>query len=418
MLPVCFPKGIKMKFTDKAIAGFRSDRADQIVFDDDFPGFGLRCRDGKKSWVFQYSIGSGSARTSRMKLGAYPALPLREARSLAQKLHAKVVDGQHPAADRKINRAESADTFGKLVDAYLKFQKTELRPSSYAEATRYLESYAKPLHALPLAAVDNRRITKLLAEIAEEIAARNGKGKGTVTSNRLRTSIMGCFSWAMKTGLHDHNPVIGTAARKEQTRDRVLTDAEIKALWNHLADDDYGAIVKLLLLTGQRASEISDLEWSEIDLDRGLISLPGARTKNGRPHEIPMSAPVRGILESRSRSPDRKLVFGSGAGGFSGWGKCQERVNQAIAARGQPLPHWVIHDLRRTTATGMANLGEMPHVIEAVLNHVSGQRAGVAGIYNRALYKTEKAQALAKWATHVLALVKGQKSNVRTLRRA
>jgi hypothetical protein len=115
----------------------------------------------------------------------------------------------------------------------------------------------------------------------------------------------------------------------------------------------------------------------------------------------------------------RKLVFGSGAGGFSGWGKSKERVDQAIAAaRGEPLAHWTIHDLRRTAATGMANLGEMPHVIEAVLNHVSGQRAGVAGIYNRALYKTEKAQALTKWATHILALSKGQKSNVRPLRRA
>jgi integrase len=229
---------------------------------------------------------------------------------------------------------------------------------------------------------------------------------------------MGCFSWAMKAGQHDHNPVIGTAARKEETRDRVLTDAEIRDLWKSLPDDDFGNVIRILLLTGQRKSEIADLHWSEVDFDRDLILLPGNRTKNGRPHEIPMSAPVREILESRPQG-DRKLVFGSGAGGFSGWGKCLERLNQAIVAdRGEPLAHWTIHDLRRTAATGMADLGEMPHVIEAVLNHVSGQRAGVAGIYNRALYKTEKAQALAKWATHVLALAKGQKSNVRPLRRA
>jgi integrase len=417
MLPLCFPEtngGSRMKFTDRLIAAYRppKDKADHIEFDDDFPGFGFRCREGRCSWVFQYSIGSGSTRTSpRMKLGNYPALPLKQARALAEKLHAKVVDGQHPAAARKIKRAENTDTLGRLVARYLDFQKTELRPASYAEATRYLDRYAAPLHGLPLAAVDNKRITKLLGEVAED--------KGSVTSNRLRTSVMGCFSWAMKNGHHDHNPVIGTAARKEKTRDRVLADTEIKALWNHLADDDFGDIVRLLLLTGQRASEIGDLHWSEVDLDHGLISLPGARTKNGRPHEIPMSALVREILQSRPRSDGRKLVFGSGAGGFAGWGKSRERVDRAIAtSRGEALAHWTIHDLRRTTATGMANLGEMPHVIEAVLNHVSGQRAGVAGIYNRALYKTEKAQALAKWAAHVLAVAKGQKSNIRPLRRA
>ena len=104
----------------------------------------------------------------------------------------------------------------------------------------------------------------------------------------------------MRNGLHDHNPVIGTAARKERSRDRVLTNTEIKALWDHLADDDFGAIVRLLILTGQRASEIGDLHWSEIDLDRGLISLPAKRTKNGRPHEVPMSEPVRQIRRGRS----------------------------------------------------------------------------------------------------------------------
>jgi integrase len=403
-----------MKFTDQAIKNFQppKGKADHIEFDDDFPGFGIRCRGDQRSWIFQYSIGSGANRSSpRMKLGNYPALPLRKARALAEDAHAKVTLGQHPAAEKKAKRAEAGDTFGKLVGNYLKFQAGELRPSSYAETARYLDRYAGPLHSLPLVAVDSKRIAKLLGEIAED--------KGAVTSNRLRKDLMAAFSWAMRNGLHDHNPVIGTAARKERARDRVLTDAELAAVWNGLPGGDYGDIVKLLILTGQRASEIGDLHWSEIDLDKDLISLPAKRTKNGRPHEIPMSERVRKILSDRKPLAGRDFVFGIGTGGFAGWGKSKERLDQAIAGkRGEPLPHWTIHDLRRTTATGMANLGELPHVIEAVLNHVSGQRAGVAGIYNRALYKAEKAQALAKWATHVLALAKGKQSNVTPLRRA
>jgi integrase len=402
-----------MKFTDRSIATYQlpEGRTDVIVFDEDFAGFGLRCREGKKSWVFQYSIGGRENRNSpRMKLGNYPALPLKQARLLAQKLHAKVVDGQHPAADRKTRRNDAAHSFGRIAGSYLDFQKGQLRRKSYVELERYVDRYARSLHPLPVAAIDGKRITRLLADVAV--------AKGSVTSNRLRASLSGCFAWAMQSGLHDANPCAGTAARKETPRERVLTDAEIRAVWTHLIDDDFGDITKILILTGQRAREISDLEWSEVDFARGLISLPGSRTKNGRPHEIPMSPAVAAILKSRTRS-DRKLVFGIGTGGFKGWGKAQDRVNAAISADvGANLAHWTIHDLRRTAATGMANIGEMPHVIEAVLNHVSGHRAGVAGIYNRALYKTEKAQALAKWATHVLALVKGGRSNVQALKRA
>jgi integrase len=400
-----------MKLTERGIARHQppAGKADHIVFDEDLAGFGLRYRDGRRSWVFQYAFGGSGGRVNRrMTFGNFPDLAPAKARSIAADLSAKVRLGQDPAADKKVRRADARNSFGRLATGYLDFKKTEVRDSSYGELERYLDRYAKPLHPLPASAVDLKRIADLLDTIAKE--------RGAVSANRARTSLSAMFSWAMRKGLHDQNPVTNTEPRKEQTRHRVLTDAELAAVWNTAGAGDYGAIVKLLVLTGQRAAEIAGLRWSEIDFDRGLISLPADRTKNGRPHEVPMSGAIVEILRGQ-KSRDSDYVFGRGDGPFSGWGKSKERLDEALAAR-KPLPHWTIHDLRRTAATRMADLGEAPHVIEAILNHVSGQRAGVAGIYNRALYKAEKAQALSKWAAHVLAISKGKKSNVTQLRRA
>jgi integrase len=196
--------------------------------------------------------------------------------------------------------------------------------------------------------------------------------------------------------------VVNTNRREEKTRDRVLSDAELRTVWRALEDDDYGMVVKLLMLTGQRAGEIAGLEWAEVNFKQVLISLPGERTKNGRPHNIPMSATVNSLLQSRDEA-DRHLIFGQGEGPFSGWSKAKT----ALDRRTGPLKHWTVHDLRRTVATGMADIGIQPHIIEAVLNHVSGHKGGVAGIYNRSSYAAKKAAALARWDEHVSQIVGG-----------
>jgi len=396
-----------MRLSAREIAGYKppADKSDHIVFDEDLSGFGLRYRDGRKTWVYQYAFGGGESRVNRrLTIGEYPALRPEKARSIAEDHYADVRRGIDPAVEKKRKRDESRHTFGRLVTNYLESKKTELRDRSYAEVERYLDRQARPLHGLPATAVDRKRIADLLDTIA--------KDSGAVSANRARTSLSALFSWAMRKGLHDHNPVIATETRKEKSRHRVLTDAELSTVWNALGDGDYADILKLLILTGQRASEIAELRWSEIDFDADLISLPPERTKNGRPHEVPMSGAVRDILQRRTRHPGRDLVFGLRDGGFSGWTRCKERLDQRA-----PLPHWTVHDLRRTAATRMVDLGEGPHIVEAVLNHVSGHRAGVAGIYNRSLYKAEKAQALSKWATHVLAIAKGKQSNVTPIRK-
>jgi integrase len=160
-----------------------------------------------------------------------------------------------------------------------------------------------------------------------------------------------------------------------------------------------------LALTGARANEIAQLRWSEIDFNRGVIALPAARTKNRRAHFIPISPTVRAILEARPRDDGRDLCFGRGQGGFSGWSNSKDRLDERLNI--QP---WVIHDLRRAVSTGMNEIGVSPWVVEAVLNHVSGSRAGVAGRYNFSLLAAEKAAAMARWDEHLMALVDGRKN--------
>jgi integrase len=227
-----------------------------------------------------------------------------------------------------------------------------------------------------------------------------------------------CFNWCAREGLTDSNPAAFTNKRAEVSRDRVLSDGEIRAIWNALPADDFGDIVKLLALTGQRRSEIADLSWNETDFERGLIVLPASRVKNGREHVIPMSGPVRAILEARQQIYGRDLVFGvrSDVGGFS-FSAHKRRLDEALA--GAVTKEWVLHDLRRTVATEMADqLAVQPHIIEAILNHASGHKGGVAGVYNRAQYLAEKKQALERWADYVVALVEGRSVNVVPMRQS
>jgi integrase len=353
---------------------------------------------------FQYAIGAGASRiTRRIKIGDYPALSPSKAREEAEDLHAKVHLHGDPAIERRKNRIEAGKTFQKLVRQYLDYKKDQLRSRSFAEVKRHLEIHAKPLHSLPLASVDQAAIAARLNAVAKN---------GAIAANRTRASLSAMLVWAMGERLVAANPVINTNRREERTRDRVLFDAELKTIWHSLEDDDYGTIVKILILTGQRVNEVAVLRWSEIGRD--TITLPADRTKNGRPHEVPIAATVGSLLKTRDRIDGRDLIFGRGDGAFSGWSKAKA----ALDVRTGPLKHWTLHDLRRTAATGMAGIGIQPHVIEAVLHHVNGHKGGVAGIYNRAQYSAEKAEALARWDENISIMLDGRSGSVKALRRA
>jgi integrase len=383
-----------MKLTVKTTTALElpAGKSDHVYFDDDIGGFGLRLREGgSRAWIYRYRIGR---KQRSITLGNAKAVPLALARENAGRLEAKVRLGADPALDKQANKLAADNLTHALIDEYLDARMAKWRPSSLRHVRRYLLEYAKPLHKLPITSISQRNVDKLLGDIA--------KASGDVSSNRLRAALAAFLTWVIKKGIRlpDGNVASYTERRNEQSRERVLSNVELRNIWHALHDDDYSAIIKLLLLTGQRAAEIGSLRWDEVTDDE--ISLPGTRTKNKRPHKIPLSTPAKAIID-KHRILGRTFVFGrDDSAGFQGWGVCKERLNARLTKINEP---WVVHDLRRTAVTGMCELGVLPHIVEAVINHISGHKGGVAGIYNRAAYDTEKRDALDRWAKHVLAIV-------------
>jgi integrase len=379
-------------------------KSEAIFFDDDVPGFGLRLRaGGSRTFIVQYALGG---RQRRMTIGAAKLLDAAKARQTARTLLAKVRLGHDPAADRAEARVRASDELlGDVIGRFLGRQERRLRPRSYVDAKRYLEQYWKPLHSLHLARISRGAVAARLSKIADE--------HGPVSADRARAALSSFFAWAIGEGLCDTNPVIGTNKHFDgaKSRDRVLADREMAIIWHSLPDSDYGKIVKLLILTGQRREEIGALRQPEVDLEELVITLPPERTKNGRTHEVPLSKPAMAILKSHPPRAGRDFMFGDGPrngndrhGGFQGWSKSKAALDKQAG-----IGSWRLHDVRRTVATRMAELGVQPHVIEAVLNHISGHKAGVAGVYNRSSYAAEKKAALDLWGRHVQAVIEHDK---------
>jgi len=398
-----------MKLTQKVVAGLTlpDGKAEAIFFDETLAGFGLRLRaGGSRTWIFQYKQG---LKQRRMAIGSFLAVRAEQARQIAEGLHAKVHLGHDPAGDKLEGRVRAAEIMGAVLKAYMPHARARQRDSTLKETERHLLEYCKPLHGLQIAKIDRRVIAARLGEIAAT--------SGSVTSNRVRSSLSAFCAWCLRQGLLDTNPVIGTGREAEASRSRVLDDSELRSIWNGLKNNDFGAIVKLLILTGQRAGEIAGLRWSEVRKD--AIVLPPERTKNARQHTVPLSEPLRAILDVQTPRQDRDFIFGRTGRSFSGWSKSKRELDERIREMtGSSLSPWTLHDLRRSAATHMADLGVAPHIIEAILNHASGHKAGVAGIYNRACYGVEKGQALDRWAEHVLAVVEGRDSKIVPLRGA
>jgi len=274
-------------------------------------------------------------------------------------------------------------------------------------AKLYLRTHWQALHDRPADELGRREIVSVLEPYA-----------GWATSAQMLRHLSACLSWGMERGLLERNAALGIKPPVQLVaRERVLTDSEIRAIWTatdataaasgDVAYREFCSIVRLLLLLGQRRGEVGGMRRAELDLGRELWRLPGERTKNGLPHDVPLSRQVVQILAAHDVE-GRTYVFGRRDGGFVAWDRCKAKLGMTLR-----LPRWTLHDLRRTCVTGMAEIGIAPHVIEAVVNHVSGHKGGVAGIYNRAKYAPEKRAALQRWADHVEQVVAGDRvSNV------
>jgi integrase len=399
-----------MKLTVGRISGLRlpPGKTDHIEWDDLVPGFGIRLREGGSAgFVFQYAIGK---KQRRMSLGAVTAVPIGTARKTAEELYARVKLGQDPAGQRAVAKVRSAETFEAVAIRFLGRQRERLRPRSYPDVERHLLKHSKPLHGLQLASITRRDIATVIAAVAEN--------SGRTTGNRVRTSLSTFFTWAIREGLIEGNPVAHTNKADEKPRNRTLSPEELRLIWLHAQNDHYGAIIKLLTLLGCRANEIAALCWNEVRGD--TILLQASRTKGKREHEIFLPAIARDILDAQPRrinadgSP-RELIFGNGSGPFSGWSKAKKKLdNRIAAATGKPLPGWRPHDLRRSFSTHANELAlAPPHVIEACLGHI---QQGVQRHYNWAQHRNEKRSLMQKWAAQLLAWVEERESNLVMLR--
>lgn len=398
---------------------------------------------GAKSWALRYRV---AGKPKKLTLGSYPAVGLAAARKQAQEATGEVARGNDPAGAKKVARearkAEEApsDLIKTIAESFIKLQlerrkgvKDKKLSESWAnEAKRILEREVIPaLGAKRLSTLAKADIHKMLDDIV--------KRGSPITANRVLAVFRRLCNWAVGRGHVAVSPCESIESPSaEETRDRVLEDDEIKLAWAAFAGAGwpFGPIAKLLLLTGARRDEIAGGRWSEIDLAAKTWTIAKERSKNGVAHEIPLSDSAVEILSAlpRTSSKSDAFVFSTtGQTAVSGFSKAKASIDEAMletlkkaaAERGESSedvkapPHWTLHDLRRTAASGMAGIGFPPHVVEAVLNHKSGTIKGVAAVYNRYSYATEKRQALDAWARQLEAIISGaEASNVVELAKA
>jgi integrase len=414
-----------MHLTDAAIRRLPTPDSGRVEhWDSKTRGLGLRVSaSGVRSWVLMTrTLQAGTWRQQRVTLGQYPALSLAEARAKARGAKAEAKAGRDPGAlveaERNALVADSRNTFAavraEFLERYRGRQNRRPAPRTLAELQRILSGpdFA-PWDARPLASLTRR-------DALDALDAITGRGAETM-ANRALAYLRLLFGWSVARGIIEADPCTGIKKPGTETsRDRVLNSAELRAVWlATAAEGQFNAIVRLLLLTGARLNEVARLAWSEVDLDAGLWTLPAERAKNHRAHLVQLPAPALAILEAQREhqavfAPRPALVFTTtGATPFSGFSNAKKGLDRCILkARTQadpdagPMPPWRLHDLRRSVATHMAEgLRVPPHVIEATLNHVSGAKAGVAGVYNRALHLDERAAALSAWSDYLLRLV-------------
>jgi integrase len=352
---------------------------------------------GRAAWAVRYRIGR---RSRKHTIGPYPAIDLKTARELGAAALRAVAAGRDPSAEKALARTVAPDTFEAVARQFIELHcRRRNRPRTIEAYEQQLRTYLIPRWGRrPISSITRRDVLDLL----DEIVTRSRP----IAANRVRSLLVALYGWSLARDIVVSSPVAGVRRpAAEQSRDRVLRDAELRDVWcaaDKMAGP-YGALIKLLILFGARRNEVSHMTWGEIDLDARLWSLPKERAKNGRAHSVFLSDAALAVLAGLPRLGEFTLSV-SGAAPINDRSHKKRRLDALLPP---DMPHWTLHDIRRSVATGMIDLGVLPHVVEAVLNHV-GHRSGVAGIYNRAVYSNEMRDAFGRWGAHITALVAGE----------
>jgi integrase len=378
---------------------------------------------GSKSWAVRYRRGTKSRKHT---LGPYPTLGLREAREHARKALLRVQAGGDPGLDKKIERRRAIDGKDSFEAVARLFIERHLRKKnrSWREAARLLgivpdpdrqetddpKSFVLVKNGIT-ARWRDRKVSEIrradIIALLDDIVDRGAP----IVANRTLATLRKLFNWSIERDLIEANPCTGVKPpAAERSRDRVLSEDELRKVWT--ATDEigwpFGPIVQLLILTGQRRDEVGAMEWSELDLDKALWTLPRGRVKNDSGHEVPLSPAAVAIIQKLRRINGSKFVFTTtGKTPVSGYPKAK---NAMVEKSG--VHEWRIHDLRRTVASGLARIGVTLPVIERILNHVSGSFGGIVGVYHRHDYAAEMRAALDSWAREVARIVFGKTAAV------
>jgi integrase len=364
---------------------------------------------GAKSWAVRYRH---HGRPCKLTLGRHPAIDLAAARKLASTALRAVAEGRDPGREKRHAHASKADTVEAIASQFIQRHcNRSNRPRTTEETKRLLDLHVLPRWRGRLAREITRRdVLDVLDRVFE-----SGK---PIAANRTLSAIRKMFNWAVARDMLTASPCAGVKPPTvERARDRVLSDDELKLIWlaANKVGGSFGSLVQLLMLTGQRRNEVSEMQWSELDLEARLWTLPRERVKTDQPHEVPLSAPVIAILETVPRIADSPFVLTTtGVTPSNGFSKGKRRIDALLPP---DMPAWRLHDLRRTVASGMARLSIDLPVIEKVLNHSSGSFAGIVGVYQRHDFATEKRAALETWGRHIEGLVSGKPAKVLQLRK-
>jgi len=414
----------KGRINKSSVDATKPGTAEFLLWDDKIAGFGLKVTPkGVKTYLFQYRLGGRAGKTRRVTIGKHGALTPDAARKEAERLAVLVSLGVDPQQQKQDNARKAVDLAFKgyatrFVDDCLKVRWER----SHKDGEALLRLYAipalgnKPLHEI------NRA----------DIRAVLGKAKGKVaTSRNLFAVLRRLFRWAVSQGDLDVSPITGMEPPPLPVkRDRVLSDTELKLAWqaSHELGYPFGPFVRLLIVTGQRLEEVSALEWHELEKAKATWTLPADRAKNGNASIVPLSKLAVKELDALAKRAKRKdgwprkgFVFSTtGETSISGHSRAKTRLDREMSKLKEKdapaVPHWRYHDLRRTLATGMQRLGVRFEVTEAILNHVSGSKSGVAGVYQLHDWGPEKRAALQAWSDHLDSLLNDKDtSNVVTL---
>lgn len=399
---------------------------DWLLWDDKLSGFGLKVTPkGAKVFIYQYRLGGRASPVRRFTIGKFGSVTADKARTVAEDLAFKVAKGIDPRAEKVEAERVSIDlAFASYSERFVKECLKAHWKASHKDGEALLTRYAVPVlksKALP----DIKR-----ADISAVIRPLLGK---PATARNMFAVLRLLFGWAVNGGDLERSPMEGIKPPPlPESRDRVLNDAELALVWQASEKLGYpfGPLARVLIATGARREEVAGLEWHELDRDARLWTLPASRAKNGVASIQPLNDLAVGELDKLARQagrekgwPRRGFLFSTtGETTVSGFSRAKKRLDKAIAKLvketkdAEPVNAWRLHDLRRTLATGMQKLGVRFEVTEAVLNHVSGAKSGIGGVYQRHDWGPEKIIALQSWSDHVSALLNPtDKTNVVSL---